>query len=185
MRGGEAPLFAVFDTPIGRCAIVWGARGVTGVMLPEAEEGAMRARLRRRFPDAEERAPEGAAREAVAGMVALLRGEARDLSGVVLDEGAVPAFNRRVYAVARAIPAGRTMTYGEVAALMGERGAARAVGRALGENPFPLIVPCHRVLAAEGMGGFSAPGGAATKRRILEIEGAVRPEPTLPGLLAG
>ncbi len=88
----------------------------------------------------------------------------------------VPEFNRRVYAVARAVPPGETITYGEIAERIGERGAAQAVGQALGRNPFPIVVPCHRVLAADGgLGGFSAHGGVATKRRMLAIEGAGAP----------
>ena len=64
-------------------------------------------------------------------------------------------------------------TYGEIARAVGDPGAARAVGAALGANPFPVIVPCHRVLAADGaLHGFSAPGGITTKRRMLELEGA-------------
>ena len=99
----------------------------------------------------------------IAAIAALLRGEPVDLSGTVLDESRVPEFHRRVYEIARAIPPGRTLTYGEIAERLGEPGAARAVGQALGENPFPIVVPCHRVLAANGkLGGFSAPGGTAT-----------------------
>ena len=88
----------------------------------------------------------------------------------------VPEFHRRVYAAARTIPPGETWSYGEVAERIGERGGAQAVGQALGRNPFPIVVPCHRVLAADGaLRGFSAPGGTATKRRMLEIEGAAAP----------
>jgi methylated-DNA-[protein]-cysteine S-methyltransferase len=86
---------------------------------------------------------------------------------------AVPEFPRRVYEVARTIPPGGTLTYGEVAARLGDARLAREVGQALGRNPFAIIVPCHRVLAAGGMpGGFSASGGVATKMRLLSIEGA-------------
>jgi methylated-DNA-[protein]-cysteine S-methyltransferase len=85
----------------------------------------------------------------------------------------VPPFHQRVYAVARTIPPGATLSYGEIAVRLGDRGAARDVGEALGQNPFPIIVPCHRVLAAGGkVGGFSASGGVATKLRLLDIEGA-------------
>jgi methylated-DNA-[protein]-cysteine S-methyltransferase len=88
----------------------------------------------------------------------------------------VPEFHRRVYDVARAIPPGETLSYGEVAARLGEPAAAQAVGRALGRNPFPIVVPCHRVVAANGaLHGFSAPGGIETKRRMLAIEGALAP----------
>jgi methylated-DNA-[protein]-cysteine S-methyltransferase len=100
----------------------------------------------------------------------------------VLDFEGLPAFNRRVYELARTIGPGATLTYGDIALRLGSPGTARAVGQALGQNPWPIVVPCHRVLAADGrMGGFSAPGGVATKRRMLEIEGVdgVRPEPTL------
>jgi methylated-DNA-[protein]-cysteine S-methyltransferase len=110
---------------------------------------------------------------AIEGVVALLSGEKRDLSAIALDTTEVPEFHRRVYAVARAVPPGSTITYGEIATRLGDPTAARAVGQALGRNPFALIVPCHRVLAAGGnAGGFSASGGATTKLRLLAIEGA-------------
>jgi methylated-DNA-[protein]-cysteine S-methyltransferase len=108
---------------------------------------------------------------------ALLRGEPVDLSGVPLNLNGIAAFNCRVYQIAREIPPGQVLTYGEVAQRLGDLGAARAVGRALGQNPFPLIVPCHRVVAAGGrLGGFSGGAGRTTKRRLLEIEGAVLAE---------
>jgi methylated-DNA-[protein]-cysteine S-methyltransferase len=73
------------------------------------------------------------------------------------------------------------VTYGDIASRLGDVGLSRAVGQALGRNPIPIIVPCHRVLAAQGrLGGFSAPGGASTKRRLLEIEGARALHPILP-----
>jgi methylated-DNA-[protein]-cysteine S-methyltransferase len=110
---------------------------------------------------------------AVADIVALLDGEKRDLSGIPLDDGDVDEFRRRVYAATRDIGPGETKTYGEIARAIGDPGAARAVGAALGANPFPIVIPCHRVLAADGaLHGFSAPGGIATKRRMLEIERA-------------
>src|SRR5262249_25431219 len=99
--------------------------------------------------------------------------EAVDLTGIGLDESRVPEFHRRVYAIARSIPPGGTLTYGDIANRLGDPTLARAVGQALGENPFPIIVPCHRVLAANGrLGGFSAPGGTTTKLKLLRIEGA-------------
>jgi methylated-DNA-[protein]-cysteine S-methyltransferase len=105
--------------------------------------------------------------------MALLRGEARDLSAIALDMDGLPSFQRRVYEAARAIPPGETLSYGEVAARLGAPGSARAVGQALGRNPFAIVVPCHRVLAAGGKaGGFSANGGVATKLRLLALEGA-------------
>jgi O-6-methylguanine DNA methyltransferase len=165
--------FALFDTAIGRCGVAWGERGIAGVQLPEAGERETRARMLQRFPAAGEAAPPPAVQRVIDRVVALLRGEASDLSTIALDMDQVPAFHRRVYEAARAIPPGMTLSYGEIAARAGAPGAARAVGQALGRNPFPIVVPCHRVLAAGGkIGGFSAQGGIATKRRMLAIEGA-------------
>jgi methylated-DNA-[protein]-cysteine S-methyltransferase len=111
--------------------------------------------------------------EAVAGMIALLDGEPADLRGVRLDQRQVSPFSQRVYAATRQIAPGTTTSYGELARALGEPDAARAVGASLAENPIPIIIPCHRVLAATGsLHGFSAPGGIATKRRMLEIERA-------------
>jgi len=173
--------FALFDTAIGRCAIAWSGLGIVAVQLPEAREADTRARTKRRLPGASEAPPPPAVARVVAAIVALLGGEASDLSTVVLDMDGVPEFNRRVYAIARQIPPGATLTYGEIARRLGDPGLARAVGQALGRNPFAIIVPCHRVLAAGGkLGGFSANGGADTKRRMLAIEGApAAGEPTL------
>jgi methylated-DNA-[protein]-cysteine S-methyltransferase len=171
---------SIFDAAIGTCAVVWSARGVAGVQLPETTELATRAWLLRRFPDAEERDPPPSVQRAIEAIVALLRGEARDLRDLPLDLDGVPEFNRRVYEIARAIPPGKTMTYGEIAKQLGDRLLARAVGQALGHNPVPLIVPCHRVVAASGKsGGFSAGGGVVTKLRLLTIEGAQPIGPTL------
>jgi len=167
------PSFALFDTPVGPCGLVWGTNGLVGVLLPEASAAATRARAKRRFAAAQETDAPPEIRQVMARIVALLSGEPDHLQDIALDTSGVPAFNLRVYELARAILPGQTLTYGEVAARLGEPQAARAVGQALGANPFPIIVPCHRVLAAGGKsGGFSAPGGARTKLRLLEIEGA-------------
>jgi methylated-DNA-[protein]-cysteine S-methyltransferase len=172
--------FTLFDTAIGCCGIVWSARGVAGVQLPEASEAATRARVLRRFRAAQEALPPPAVKHAMDGIMALLRGEARDLSDVTIDDEGTPEFNARVYAVARKIPRGQTMTYGEIAERLGDKLLAREVGTALGQNPCPIIMPCHRVLAAGGKtGGFSAPGGIVTKLRLLTIEGAQPGGPTL------
>jgi methylated-DNA-[protein]-cysteine S-methyltransferase len=184
-----ASSFALFDTAIGRCGIAWGKRGVAGVQLPEAVEAETRTRMLHRFPTAGEAVPPAEVRQAIERMTALLRGETSDLSAVTLDMDGVPEFHRRVYEAARAIPPGGTISYGDIARQIGASGAARAVGQALGRNPFPIVVPCHRVLAAGGkIGGFSAQGGVATKRRMLAIEGArldaapalLKDESTLP-----
>lgn len=163
----------LFETAIGWCALAWSADGLTGVQLPEADEAAMRARMRVRFPGVEEREPPPEVCDAIRRISAALRGEPDDLRSIRLDETGVGAFPRRVYALLRELPYGATTTYGELAARLGEPGAARAVGRALGDNPFAPVVPCHRVLAAGGgSGGFSAAGGVRTKLRMLSIEGA-------------
>jgi len=166
--------FAVFDTAIGPCAIAWGARGIIGVQLPEGSEQKTRARIIRRFPEASEIPPTPEVQRAIDGIAALLDGKATDLSAIALDTNALPAFNRRVYEIARTIPPGATISYGEIAARLKELPqVARDVGQALGQNPFPIIVPCHRVVAANGKpGGFSASGGVTTKLRLLTIERA-------------
>jgi methylated-DNA-[protein]-cysteine S-methyltransferase len=176
---------ALFDTAIGRCGIAWGDRGVIGVQLPERHDDATRARLGRRFPDAAETPPPAHIRQVIGDIAAVLSGEARDLSAVALDMSGVPGFRQDVYRVARTIPAGATLSYGEIAARLGEGTMARDVGEAMGQNPFPVIVPCHRVVAAGGRpGGFSAAGGVTTKLRLLEIEGAqLGDAPTLFGSL--
>ena len=165
--------FCLFETAIGPCGIAWGARGVVLVQLPEADAERTRARVRRRRPEAREAPAPAPVAQAIADITALLRGEPADLTGVQLDMDGVPDFHRRLYEAARTIPAGRTLTYGELAARIDEPGGARVVGEAMGRNPFAIIVPCHRVVAAGGkLGGFSAGGGATTKQRMLAIERA-------------
>jgi methylated-DNA-[protein]-cysteine S-methyltransferase len=172
--------WTLFDTPIGRCGIAWNERGVTAVQLPEATEGATRARLLRSRPSAVECEPPEPIKKAIDAIDALLHGERVDLSFIPLDDAAVPEFHRRVYDIARTIAPGATLTYGDIAKRLGDITLSRAVGQALGRNPFVIIVPCHRVLAAGGKtGGFSAPGGAETKLRMLRIEGVYIGEPDL------
>ncbi len=162
---------ALFDTAIGRCGVAWGERGLLAVALPHARDERTLAGLGRRAPGATEATPPPGVDDAVDGMVALLEGEPSDLTGVRLDLGRVPHFDRRVAAAAREIPPGATLTYGELATRIGAPGEAREVGASLGRNRFPLVVPCHRIVAADGrLGGFSAPGGTETKRRLLAIE---------------
>lgn len=168
------PGFALFETAIGTCALAWGPRGLVGVQLPEENgEAATRARMRRRFANLSEAEPPDSARHAITAIQGLLNGESDDLSAIVLDMSAVSEFHQRIYAIARRIPPGQTRTYGEIAAELGDKGLSRAVGQAMGHNPFAPVVPCHRVLAAGNKpGGFSAGGGALTKLRMLDIEGA-------------
>jgi methylated-DNA-[protein]-cysteine S-methyltransferase len=174
--------FALFPTAIGEVGIAWSDAGVTGILIPEASTAETRHRLAVRHPSATERPPSPDIRHAMELIAGIVAGKKVDASVVTLDMDGIPEFSRRVYEVTAAIPMGRTMTYGEVAERLGDAGASRAVGQALGRNPFPIVVPCHRVLAAGGKsGGFSAPGGVATKRRLLEIEGARLPLEIEPG----
>jgi methylated-DNA-[protein]-cysteine S-methyltransferase len=167
-----APGFTLFDTSIGRCAIAWSDRGIVSLQLPARTARETRALVRRRWPRAVEAVPPAGVQRAIDAVLALLAGRPADLSPVTLDLEGVPPFHRRVYEVARTIPPGATLGYGDIAAQLGVPGGARAVGQALGRNPVAIIVPCHRVLAARGgPGGFSAEGGLVTKQRLLAIEG--------------
>jgi methylated-DNA-[protein]-cysteine S-methyltransferase len=168
---------ALFDTPIGWCGIAWDGDAIVGVQLPEARTDDTRRRLHDRFAGAADATPPPTIGDAIERMVAALRGEADDLVDVPLDLDALPPFQRKVFEVVRTIPAGETLSYGEVALAVGSPGAARAVGQALGRNPFPIVVPCHRVLAAGGrIGGFTATGGLSVKAQMLAAEG-VTPRP--------
>ncbi len=155
-----------FETTIGRCGVRWTDVGIAEVVMPGTRGPGGK------WLEGSSEVPE-MVREAIAGMVALLDGDRRDLRWVELDYRHLDAFRRRVYAATRDIAPGSTASYGEIARTVGEPRAAREVGVALAQNPFPIIVPCHRVLAATGaLHGFSAPGGIVTKRRMLEIERA-------------
>ena len=149
-----------FDTALGRCAIRWSKAGITGVLLPKAGG--------RPGPSLEVGAVVPAfVGEAIEGIVAVMDGFKRDLSSIPLDERGIDDFRRAVYTETRDIPAGTTRSYGEVARAIGRPDGARDVGAALARNPFPILVPCHRVVAANGaLTGFSAPGGLETTQRI-------------------
>jgi methylated-DNA-[protein]-cysteine S-methyltransferase len=165
--------FALFDTAIGRCGIAWADHGIVAVQLPQPNEAQTLIRLRQRHPAIAEAAPTTDVKAAIDGMVTLLAGQPTDLTDVALDLAAVPDFNRKVYSIARTIPPGSTLTYGDIAKQLGGVQLSRDVGQALGQNPCPIVVPCHRVLAAGGKpGGFSANGGVVTKLKLLAIEGA-------------
>ena len=164
--------------------MAWGPAGITGIALPD-EAGSVEAYLVGRYPDAGSAEPPPSVAEAIGRMQEVLAGRtADDLSDLPLDQTGLSDFAREVYRLARAVPPGETTTYGAIAAHLGGPTVARAVGRALGDNPFPIVVPCHRVTAAGGtIGGFSAPGGARTKRRMLLMERAgEREEPGLFGV---
>jgi methylated-DNA-[protein]-cysteine S-methyltransferase len=128
--------FCLFPTDIGACAIAWGEGGIVGLQLPERRELRTRARMLRRFPSAMETSPPEAVQRTIDRIVTLLKGERTDLSDVPLDMEGVPEFNRRVYDIARRVPPGGTISYGDIANRLGDPGSARAVGQALGSNPF-------------------------------------------------
>ena len=166
--------FAIFDTAIGRCGIVWGARGIVSVQLPMGDERRPAPACTSAMATSPRRRRREKVQAAIEGMVELLAGKPNDLADIVLDLDGVPEFNRGVYDIARKIPPGQTMTYGDIAKKLGGVELSRDVGQALGHNPCPIVVPCHRVLAAGNKpGGFSANGGVVTKLKMLAIEGAV------------
>jgi methylated-DNA-[protein]-cysteine S-methyltransferase len=165
--------FVLFDTPIGICGIEWGPRGINGVQLPMGSDEKTRARIRQRHGDISEAPPTKEVQRAIDRIIELLAGKPDDLRDIPLDLDGVPEFNRGVYDIARSIPSGETMTYGDIAKRLGGVELSRDVGQALGRNPCPIVVPCHRVLAAgQKPGGFSAKGGVTTKLKMLAIEGA-------------
>ena len=176
----QADGFTIFDTAVGRCAIAWKHQSIAGSQLPERDEASLGERMRRRFPGAREASPPPHIATAIERIRALLAGESDALEDLPLDMTTVPEFNRRVYEITRAIPPGSTLTYGDIAIRLGDRAHARAVGQALGSNPFAPIVPCHRVVSAGGtMHGFSATGGVTMKLRMLQREGWRAAEPSL------
>lgn len=170
-----------FDTPIGDCTILWRGKRIVGTLLPVGITERFADVVKRRARDGVEADPPPEHIQAViADIVALLSGEARDFAGLDLDMGGIGAFEAKVYALAQAIPPGETRTYGDLAKDLGDVALSRGVGQALGRNPFPILIPCHRILAAGGKtGGFSAPGGVDTKFKILEIERAHAAAPSL------
>jgi methylated-DNA-[protein]-cysteine S-methyltransferase len=173
---GNGSGYALFDTPLGRCAIAWTPRGIAAVQLPEGRDTATRARAAARVPEAAEAVPPRDVQRAIDDITLLFSGQARALDQVILDLESVSPFARRVYEAARAVPPGATTSYGELAQRLGEPRKARAVGQALGRNPFAVVVPCHRVLGAGGrLGGFSVSGGVTAKQRLLVLESAHAP----------
>jgi methylated-DNA-[protein]-cysteine S-methyltransferase len=169
---------SLFDTALGRCGIAWSERGITHLRLPEATDAETRRRIAEesRTEHTPTDDPLASAPAWVGKAVRLiaqhLEGKPQDLRAIRLDMSAVPPFHARVYDESRAISAGETIGYGELAKRAGSPKASRAVGQAMAKNPFPIVVPCHRVLAAGNKpGGFSAYGGEETKRKILALEG--------------
>jgi len=164
--------YHLFDTVLGTCAIAWSPRGISRIVLPEATRARTERRMRALLGGGVEAKPPRSVADAARRVARHVAGRPQSFGDVELDMSGNAPFSRKVYRALRRVPAGKTVTYAELAKSAGSPGAARAVGRAMAKNPFPIVVPCHRVLAASGkVGGFSAFGGAKTKRRLLSCEG--------------
>jgi methylated-DNA-[protein]-cysteine S-methyltransferase len=178
--------YCLFETALGTVGLAWSERGLIRLQLPESTRAATERRLRGWSTEMTEAEPAPQIRKAVAAVERYLAGKPVDFTPLTLDLAGVGDFHRKLYEAARRVGWGETTTYGELAKRVGSPGAARAVGQAMGRNPIPLIIPCHRVLASgRKIGGFSAFGGAVTKTRLLALEGVHLDEgtPLLPGLL--
>jgi methylated-DNA-[protein]-cysteine S-methyltransferase len=164
--------YCLVDTQIGAIGLAWSADGLTRLQLPEADCEATERRLKAELGRGEASDPPASIRRVVAALRRYCAGDVVDFAPAVLDLAGISCFAMKVYAAARAVPWGRTASYGELARAIAAPGAARAVGRALGHNPVAIIIPCHRILAGGGrIGGFSAFGGTIAKRRLLGLEG--------------
>jgi O-6-methylguanine DNA methyltransferase len=172
--------FTLFDTALGKCGITWKDPDrsnddplVIGFQLPEATVQLTETRIVERWKANRTGTIPARISDIIKRVKLHFKGEAQDFRDIKLDLDGTGLFAKQVYDTARTIPSGRTTTYGQLAEAAGHSGAARAVGLAMSRNPIPLIIPCHRVLAAGAKpGGFSAHGGLATKRKMLDIEGA-------------
>jgi methylated-DNA-[protein]-cysteine S-methyltransferase len=164
----EATARRVFETPVGRIGVEATARGLARVTLPNGFSGAA---VRRAGGGKRGEAPDPKAQKIAARaekeIIAYLVGRLRRFT-VPLDTAGVPPFHARVMRAAAGIPYGRTATYGDLARRAGSPGAARAAGQAMARNPLALVVPCHRVVASVGLGGYG--GGLDLKRRLLAME---------------
>lgn len=169
--------FHLFDTAVGRCAVLWRGEALTGVLLPCDDDEAMRAAAKRRSPSAAEDAPPPFVGRVIDRIVRLCAGENVAFEDAPLDRSSIEPFANRIYDILLRVPFGETTTYGAIAEQLGDKTLSRAVGAAMGANPFPIVIPCHRVTGAGGkVGGFTAPGGTRTKKMLLDIEGAFAAE---------
>jgi methylated-DNA-[protein]-cysteine S-methyltransferase len=178
-RMSAAVGYTIIDTAIGPVGLAWSADGVCRVALPERDRDRMEARFAAGLQDASPGEPPAAIAPVVSLIKRYARGETVNFSAVPVDLDGADLFRRAIYRAARALQFGETTTYGGLADAAGHPGKAREAGEALGRNPVPIIVPCHRVVAAGGkIGGFSAPGGSSTKEKLLALEGVrVGPPP--------
>jgi methylated-DNA-[protein]-cysteine S-methyltransferase len=169
---------AVIDTAMGFIGLAWNEAGLTRLCLPEKSSQAIERRLSA-HGSAQAGAPPWVAK-LIASIRAYAAGENVEFSDVPVDLAGIDDFRLAIYAEARKLTFGETTTYGELAKRAGHAGLARETGAALGANPVPLVIPCHRIVAAGGkIGGFSAPGGSTTKEKMLAMEGVhVGPPPS-------
>ncbi len=167
----EEKKFIGIDTSLGRFFLIWSDKGVTDIIFPGESESLLMKKLRGcRSPHCKQ-VPLWI-QNIVSDIQKLLETGSADLREVPLDMSGIPPFYQKVYNAVKSILPGQIITYGEVARLCGSPGAARAVGHAMATNPFPLVVPCHRVITSTGaLGGFSAPGGVSIKKHLLLREG--------------
>lgn len=170
--------YCLFESPLGWCGIAWSDSGaayaVTSFQLPEATMELTESRIAQNSGGRKSSEQPLHMSKIIKRVCEHFKGVVQDFRNVPVDLDGVGPFARKVYEAAREIPVGQTVTYAELANALGQPAATRAVGRALGRNPIPLIIPCHRVLAAHGKpGGFSAHGGRVTKAKLLAMEGAV------------
>jgi methylated-DNA-[protein]-cysteine S-methyltransferase len=173
--------YHIFNSSFGRCGVAWSQKGVTAFQLPEGDEHALEARMRRRARQEQRDQLPQTAERAVTKLKRYFDGEKVDFSDLPLDLRACSPFNKAVYDAALSVQWGDTATYGALARKIGSPRAARAVGHALSRNPIAIIIPCHRILAAGAkIGGFSAHGGVALKERLLGLEGASRGADAFP-----
>lgn len=173
--------FTFFTTAFGRCGIGWTSTGIAAFQLPSDERAADEARMKRRMRMDGPSAPPEFVVDAIDALKRYFDGERADFTDIAVDLSDVDPFHGRVLTAAREIGWGDISSYGALARVAtGDVAAARGVGQAMGRNPVPVIIPCHRVLAADGrVGGFSAPGGTVTKLRLLELEGSLAKTPAL------
>jgi methylated-DNA-[protein]-cysteine S-methyltransferase len=177
----------LFETAIGLCGVAWNERGLCAVTLPEKDAATTERRLAKKGGSSGPAAPPPAVQAVIADIQSYLDGRKVDFSAVAVDLSGIDDLRRRIYEALRSIEFGRTITYGDLARSIGATDweGARDVGAAMGSNRIPIVIPCHRVLAAGGkLGGFSAYGGTKTKQKLLALEG-VRfggEAPRLPGL---
>jgi methylated-DNA-[protein]-cysteine S-methyltransferase len=179
--------YCLIETEIGPIGLAWSAEGLARLQLPEKNRDATERRLLKRCADAEPGATDATPPGLVDKLARYASGERVAFAEVPLDLNGIDDFGQSIYLAARAVGWGETTTYGALAKEVGAPDAARAVGGAMGRNPVPIIIPCHRVLASGGKsGGFSAFGGVLTKERLLALEGVYLGggTPVLPGLFS-